>query len=85
MKKNKWGKQYWVDLGERVTASAIGGVLTMITADAAGVVSGSPKQWWVVVGIPTAVSVCKGLLVNLGGNDPTASVVNVTSDSTKPN
>lgn len=77
---NKWGKQYWTDLGERVAASAVGGVLTMITADASGVVSGSAQQWWLVVGVPSAVSLLKGLLVNLGGTEPTASVVNVTSN-----
>lgn len=77
---SKWGKQYWVDLGERVAASAVGGVLTMVTADASGAISGSAEQWWLVVGVPSAVSLLKGLLVNLGGNEPTASVVNVTSN-----
>lgn len=77
---NKWGKQYWTDLGERVAASAIGGVLTMVTADASGAISGSAEQWWLVVGVPSAVSLLKGLLVNLGGTVPTASAVNVTSD-----
>lgn len=82
MKRNKWGKAYWADLGERVGSSAIGGVLTMITADASGAISGSAQQWWLIVGVPAAVSALKGLLVNLGGNEPSASVVNVTSDST---
>lgn len=77
---NKWGKQYWVDLGERTASAAIGGVLTMITADASGAISGSTEQWWLIVGVPSAVSLLKGLLVNLGGTEPTASVVNVTSN-----
>lgn len=77
---NKWSKKYWIDLGERVGASAVGGALTMVTADATGVADYSQRAWWVLVGIPAATSVLKGLLVNLGGDEPTASVVNVTSD-----
>lgn len=76
---NKWGKQYWTDLGERVGTTAIYGLITMLTADASGAVSGAPEQWWVVIGLPTTLSFLKGILVNLGGDEPTASVVNVTS------
>lgn len=79
---NKWGKQYWKDLAERVASSSIGGVLTMITADASGAISGSAEQWWLIVGVPGAVSLLKGLLVNLGGDQPTASAVNVSSNTT---
>lgn len=78
----KWGKKYWTDLAERVGASAIGGVLAMITADATGVADYSPEAWWVLVGIPSATSLLKGLLANMGGGQPTASVVDVTSNST---
>jgi len=76
----KWGRKYWTDLGERVGASAVGGALTMVTADAAGVADYSQRAWWVLVGIPAATSLLKGLLVNLGGEEPTASVVDVTSE-----
>jgi len=76
----KWGRKYWTDLGERVGASAVGGALTMVTADAAGVADYSQPAWWVLVGIPAATSLLKGLLVNLGGEEPTASVVDVTSE-----
>lgn len=75
----KWGRKYWTDLGERVGASAVGGALTMIAADSAGVADYSQRAWWVLVGIPAATSLLKGLLVNLGGEEPTASVVDVTS------
>jgi len=79
---SKWGRAYWTDLGERVGASAVGGALTMITADSAGVADYSERAWWVLVGIPTATALLKGLLVNLKGDAPTASVVDVTSDGT---
>lgn len=76
---SKWGKAYWTDLGERAGASAVGGVLTMITADSTGVADYSPEAWWVLVGIPAATSLLKGLLTNLKGSEPSASVVDVTS------
>ena len=76
---DKWGKQYWTDLAERVGTTAIYGLITMLTADASGAVSGSAQQWWVVVGLPAALSALKGILVNIGGDEPKASVVNVTS------
>lgn len=76
---NKWGKEYWADLGERVGASVVGGAITMFTADATGAISGSTEQWWLVCGVPGVVSLLKGLLVNFGGTQPTASVVDVTS------
>jgi hypothetical protein len=74
------GQAYWSDLGERVASTAIYGVITMLTADASGAISGRPEQWWVIVGLPTSLSLLKGVLVNLKGVEPTASVVNVTSD-----
>lgn len=63
---NKWSSTYFADLAERVASTAIYGVITMLTADASGAVSGNAKQWWVIVGLPTALSVLKGVLANLG-------------------
>lgn len=80
MNTNKWGRAYWTDLGERVGASAVGGALTMIAADSAGVADYAPEAWWLLVGIPSVTSLLKGLLVNFGGTQPTASVVDVTSN-----
>lgn len=74
----KWSKAYFADLTERVGASAVGGALTMV-----GLTSLTDLTWeytWVVVGVPTVTSLLKGLLVNLGGVAPTASIVDVTSD-----
>lgn len=76
----KWGKRYWTDLGERVGASAVGGALTMVTADSTGVADYSAEAWWVFVGVPSIVSLLKGLLVNLKSGEPTASVVDVSSN-----
>lgn len=76
---SKWGSAYWVDLAERTGASAVGGALTMITADSTGVADYSTRAWWVLVGIPAATSLLKGLLVNLKSGEPTASIVDVTS------
>lgn len=76
----KWGKRYWADLGERVGTTAIYGLMTMLTADKSGIVSGSPQQWWLVVGLPTALVGLKGLAVNLmNGDGPSASLVGATS------
>lgn len=77
----KWGRKFFEDTAERVAVTAIYGVITMLTADASGAISGSGQQWWVVVGLPSALSLSKCLLANLGssGPEPTASVVDVSS------
>lgn len=82
-KYGKWGGKYWADLGERIGASAVGGALTMITADASGVADYSERAWWVLVGIPSATAALKGLLKNFtsGGETPSASLVSVTSNT----
>jgi hypothetical protein len=72
---NKWNGKFWQGFGERVGASAVGGVLTMVTADATGVADYSQRAWWVLVGIPTVTSICKGLLANLKGDQPSPSLV----------
>lgn len=82
---SKWGRKYWADLGERVGATAIGAVLAALT-----VTGTTPVDWsdgdvvWAIIGVPTLVSALKGLLMNLGGSEPTASVVDVTSNGETP-
>jgi hypothetical protein len=76
---NKWTKDWAVDTGERVGTTGLYGLTTMITADATGTVSGDAQQWWLIVGLPMALSLIKCLLMNLRGAEPTASVVGVTS------
>jgi hypothetical protein len=76
---NKWGSDYWIDTAERVGTTAIYGLITMLTANATGTVSGDATQWWVIVGLPTALSLLKCLLTNLQGGAPTASLIHVNS------
>jgi hypothetical protein len=81
---SKWGKKYWEDLGERVVATAVESTLGAIA-----VTGGTPVDWsdwkivWSIIGIPTAASLLKGLLSNLSGDEPTASVADVTSSGEK--
>lgn len=77
---SKWGRAYWKDLGERVGATLVGALLAAVTLTGTTPVDWSDGQAiWAVVGVPTLVSLLKGLLVNFGGDEPTASVVDVTS------
>ena len=78
---NKWNTEYWIDSGERVGVTALTGLATMITGDATGVVSGDPDQWWLIVGLPTALVAIKCLLANLRGEGSSASLVGVTSNT----
>lgn len=77
---DKWGKKYWTDLAERVGSTFVGALLGAIT-----VTGTTPVDWsdekvvWAILGVPTMVSLLKGLLVNFGGDAPTASVADVTS------
>lgn len=72
---NKWSGTFWADLSERVASTATGAVITMLTADSTGVVSGSAKQWWVVVGLPTLLSFLKGILANLKDSESGPSLL----------
>lgn len=76
---NKWSKVYWIDLGERVAASALGGVLTMLTLTLSDLLGSSPEAWYTVVGVPAGTALVKGLLANLPGPEPSASIVDVSS------
>jgi hypothetical protein len=65
----KWSRAYFADLLERVVTTALYGVVTMLTADASGAISGSGRQWWLVVGLPTALAGIKGILANIASPD----------------
>ena len=75
MATKKWTKAYWQDLAERVGATAIGALLGMLTGSATGAIPNDPKAWWVVIGVPTATSLLKGLLANLADSDTGASLL----------
>lgn len=77
---NKWGKQYWEDLGERVGSSAVAGALTALTVNGTTSVHVTTKVVETLILVPSAVSLLKGLLVNLGGSSSgSASVVGTSS------
>lgn len=71
----KWTKKFAVDLIERVFSTALYGLIVMLTADSTGAVSGSPQQWWLVVGLPTALALVKGVLANMASPETGASLV----------
>lgn len=73
----KWGTQYLKDLGERVGTTLIYGVITFLTMNETTTLEF--EKLWPVVFLPTILSFLKSLLVNLGGSEPTASFVNVSS------
>lgn len=62
---HKWSSTFWADLAERVGSTAIYGLIAVLTGDATGAVSNEPKVWWAVVGLPTVLSLFKGLLANM--------------------
>lgn len=71
----KWTKKFALDLTERVLSTLLYGVIAMLTADANGVISGSAQQWWLVVGLPTVLSLVKGVLANLAAPETGASLI----------
>ena len=73
--KNRWSGQFWADLAERVGSTAIYGLIAVLTGDATGAISNDPKVWWAVVGLPTALSLLKGLLANMAGPDSGPSLL----------
>lgn len=72
---SKWSAGFWADLGERTASTAGYGLITMLTANASGAVSGDPQQWWLVIGLPTALCGLKGLLANLKDSESGASLL----------
>jgi len=81
---SKWNGAWAEDTAERVGTTAIYGLITMITADQTGAVSGDPQQWWLVIGVPSLLSLLKCTLANMRGGSgdggtPTASIVQITS------
>lgn len=81
-KYGKWGQAYWADLAERVGSTFLGALLTVLT-----VTGSTPVDWsdagvvWAILGVPTLVSLVKGLLANMAGPDytPSASAIDVDS------
>lgn len=74
---SKWGKAYWIDLAERVGSTFVYALITLFTANS--VTSITTELAWVIVGLPTLLSLLKGLAANLKGDEPSASVADVDS------
>ncbi|MBO9523409.1 MAG: hypothetical protein J7518_17915 [Nocardioidaceae bacterium] len=72
---NKWSRHYFADLAERVGTTTIYGLIAVLTGDATGAVSNDPKVWWTVVGLPTVLSVLKGVLSNLADDETGPSLL----------
>ena len=71
----KWSSTFWADLAERVGSTAIYGLIAVLTGDATGAVSNEPKVWWAVVGLPTVLSLLKGLLANMANPESGPSLL----------
>lgn len=73
---NKWSKSFWVDLAERVGATFVGALLALITTAAnTSIEWDNPAYFWPILGVPTVVSLLKGLLANLAAPETGASLV----------
>lgn len=75
-KYSKWGRAYWTDLAERVGSTLIYGLISLLTLSDTNI---DARIVWTVAGLPTVLCLLKGLLVNMRGDEPSASVVDVTS------
>jgi hypothetical protein len=73
--QSNWSRRFWADLAERTVTTAGTGVITMLTADSAGIVSGDARQWWVIVGLPAVLSVVKGIVANAKDSESGASLL----------
>lgn len=77
---SKWSAQYWKDFMERVGSTGLYGLATFLTMNLTDTMAGDAKQFWLIVGLPMALSAIKNLLVNMKSDTSTASVVGVTSN-----
>jgi hypothetical protein len=80
----KWGKQFWADLGERVGATFLGALLTLITMD--NILEGPDFDTvlWPIVVLPTVFALLKGLLANLKDPQSGASLLNAPPEGEGP-
>lgn len=75
VKPSKWSRTFWADLAERVGATAIGALLAVLAGSQAGAIPNNPAAWWAVIGVPTVVSLLKGLLANLANPESGPSLL----------
>lgn len=75
VKWSKWSREYWADLAERVGATVIGALLAVVAGSTSGAIPNDPAVWWTVVGVPTVVSLLKGLLANMANSESGPSLL----------
>jgi hypothetical protein len=73
--KNKWSREYWADLAERVGATAIGALLAVVAGSTSGAIPNDPAVWWSMIGVPVVVSLLKGLLANMADGESGPSLL----------
>lgn len=72
---SKWGRAFWVDLGERTGSTLLYAIITALT-----LTNTTPLDWkdvaavWTVIGLPTLLALLKGLLANLASPASGASL-----------
>lgn len=72
----KWDKAFLADLLERVGSTFLGALLTVLTVTGSTLVDWSNGQVvWAILGVPTLVSLVKGLLANLANGESGASAL----------
>ena len=71
-----WNKEFALDLFERVASTFLAALLGAITQTGTTPVDWSDGQaMWAVLGVPTAVSLIKGLLANMANGESGASLL----------
>lgn len=83
---SKWNRAFLVDLAERVGSTFLGALLATLTlVDTTPVNWGDAHAVWAVLGVPTLVSLIKGLLANMANPDTGAAIVAAdTEDELEP-
>lgn len=72
---SKWSRTFWADLAERVGATAIGALIAVLAGSSAGAIPNDPAVWWSVIGVPTVVSLLKGIMANLANPESGPSLL----------
>lgn len=73
---NRWSRRYFADLAERVLSTFLAALLGAITLTGATPVDWSDSRaMWAVLGVPTVVTLIKGLLANLANAESGASAL----------
>lgn len=74
MVANKWSKNFWLDLLERVGTTFLYGLIALLTTENL-VESLTAEAAWTIVLLPTLLSALKGLLANMADAESGASAL----------